>query len=183
MPKHGSIAYCFLAMRTPLNVDAGAVSLSGPRSPSSSQIAAWSPTSIFNRTTLAPPPPPVDTTLVHSPLFDSFFFRTNLWINNDAVILHMLRILRSELLMGDLRLLLWCYWRLKSSEVLYRFDWLPKFGRIIMLYLRVSRSDSVLQKIVGLLVAEWTTLGVHQPIFQTFVFIIHTKELAVVEYV
>jgi hypothetical protein len=40
MPKHGSIAYCFLAMRTPLNVDAGAVSLSGPRSPSSSQIAA-----------------------------------------------------------------------------------------------------------------------------------------------
>jgi hypothetical protein len=71
--------YCFLAMRTPLNVETGAVSLSGLRSPSSSQIAAWSPTSMFKRTTLAPPPPPVDTIGVQALLLDCFFFSTNLW--------------------------------------------------------------------------------------------------------
>jgi len=81
--KDERIVYCFLATRRPLNVDAGAFSSSGPRSPSSSQIAAWSPTSIFNRTTLAPPPPTVDATFVHSSLFDPFFFRTNLWTERE----------------------------------------------------------------------------------------------------
>jgi hypothetical protein len=34
---------------------------------------------MFRRTTLAPPPAPVDATAVQALLFDSFFFRTNLW--------------------------------------------------------------------------------------------------------